>query len=103
MRLGTEGTLWVLLSLLLALFVPQISYVISPIGGLAAILMFVFPGRHNISTLIIMCCDSCLSSPSNELAALDSNTAVPPEHKTIVYCVCYVWLVIGARDIYIWD
>lgn len=43
-RLGVEGTLWLLLSLLLALFVPEISYVINPIGGLAAILMFVFPG-----------------------------------------------------------
>ena len=43
-RLGAEGTTWVLLSLLLALFVPEISTVINPIGGLAAILMFVFPG-----------------------------------------------------------
>ena len=43
-RLGSEGTVWVFFSLLLALFVPQISYVINPIGGLAAVLMFVFPG-----------------------------------------------------------
>ena len=44
LRLGVEGTCWLLFSLLLALFVPQISYVINPIGGLAALLMFVFPG-----------------------------------------------------------
>ena len=47
-RLGAEGTVWLLLSLLLALFVPQISLVINPIGGLAAILMFVFPGINQL-------------------------------------------------------
>ena len=46
-RLGVEGTAWLLLSLLLALFVPDISPIINPIGGLAAILMFVFPGNNS--------------------------------------------------------
>ena len=48
-RLGSEGTLWLLLSLLLAFFVPQISSVINPIGGLAALLMFFFPGKELFS------------------------------------------------------
>lgn len=44
--------MWLLLSLILALFVPQISYVINPIGGLAAILMFVFPGEYGYIFLV---------------------------------------------------
>jgi sodium-coupled neutral amino acid transporter 7/8 len=50
-RLGVEGTTWLVLSLLLALFVPEISLIINPIGGLAAILMFVFPGNNSIYNL----------------------------------------------------
>lgn len=36
---------WFLLTLLLALFIPDIGKVISVIGGLAACFIFVFPGR----------------------------------------------------------
>lgn len=48
-RLRVEGTVWFLLSLPLALFVPQISYVINPIGGLAAAFIFIFPGGLTVS------------------------------------------------------
>ena len=61
--MGMEGTLWLLLSLMLALFVPQISYIISPIGGLAAVLMFVFPGARVPIAVCQECCSltDCLS------------------------------------------
>lgn len=36
---------WFLLTLLLALFIPDIGKVISVIGGLAACFIFIFPGR----------------------------------------------------------
>ena len=63
LRMGMEGTLWLLLSLMLALFVPQISYIISPIGGLAAVLMFVFPGARVPIAVCQECCSltDCLS------------------------------------------
>ena len=47
-RLGqTLG--WFLLTLLLALFIPDIGKVISVIGGLAAGFIFIFPGRALLS------------------------------------------------------
>lgn len=42
---------WFLLTLLLALFIPDIGRVISVIGGLAACFIFVFPGREKASWL----------------------------------------------------
>lgn len=39
-----ETTTWFILSLLIAMFLPNIQVVISPIGGLAAVFIFVFPG-----------------------------------------------------------
>lgn len=39
-----ETTVWFSLSLILAIFLPNIHVVISPIGGLAAVFIFVFPG-----------------------------------------------------------
>lgn len=42
---------WFLLTLLLALFIPDIGRVISVIGGLAACFIFVFPGREKVSWL----------------------------------------------------
>ena len=39
-----EGVAWLLITLALAIFVPEISYVLDPIGGLAATFIFVFPG-----------------------------------------------------------
>ena len=38
-------TLWFLLSLLIALFIPNISIVIRYLGALAGTFMFIFPGR----------------------------------------------------------
>ncbi|PIK35314.1 putative sodium-coupled neutral amino acid transporter 7 [Apostichopus japonicus] len=43
-RRAIETTSWFVLSLLLAMFLPNIQVVISPIGGLAAVFIFVFPG-----------------------------------------------------------
>lgn len=43
-RLRVEGIVWVLLSLALALFVPEIHYVINPLGGLAGAFILIFPG-----------------------------------------------------------
>lgn len=43
---------WFLLTLLLALFIPDIGRVISVIGGLAACFIFVFPGREKVSWLV---------------------------------------------------
>lgn len=39
-----EGVVWLLITLALAIFVPEISYVLNPIGGLAGTFIFVFPG-----------------------------------------------------------
>lgn len=41
-----QTLVWFLLTLLLALFIPDIGKVISVIGGLAACFIFVFPGVH---------------------------------------------------------
>lgn len=43
-RLRVESVVWFFISLLLALFVPVISYIISLTGGLAASFIFLFPG-----------------------------------------------------------
>ena len=45
-RLRVEGTIWVLLSLVLAIFVPEILYIINPLGGLAAAFILIFPGSE---------------------------------------------------------
>lgn len=42
-----QTLVWFLLTLLLALFIPDIGKVISVIGGLAACFIFVFPGGHS--------------------------------------------------------
>ncbi len=39
-------TVWYLLSLLIALFVPNITFVIRYLGALAAAFMFIFPGKN---------------------------------------------------------
>ena len=41
-----QTLVWFLLTLLLALFIPDIGKVISVIGGLAAWFIFIFPGTH---------------------------------------------------------
>ncbi len=43
-RLRIESVSWFFISLVLAIFVPQISYIISLTGGLAASFIFLFPG-----------------------------------------------------------
>lgn len=40
-----EATIWCLLSILFAIFIPDIIKVIQPLGGLAAAFIFVFPGQ----------------------------------------------------------
>ena len=47
-RAWTESVVWMVLSVILALFVPQVKYVISPMGCLAAIFMLVFPGKPTV-------------------------------------------------------
>ena len=47
-RAWTESVVWMVLSVILALFVPQVKYVISPMGCLAAIFMLVFPGKQSL-------------------------------------------------------
>lgn len=41
-----QTLVWFLLTLLLALFIPDIGKVISVIGGLAACFIFIFPGTY---------------------------------------------------------
>jgi len=41
-----EATIWFFLSLLFAIFIPDIIKVIQPLGGLAATFIFIFPGKH---------------------------------------------------------
>ena len=38
--------IWFIITLLIALFIPDIGVIISLLGGLAAIFIFVFPGRQ---------------------------------------------------------
>ena len=38
------SNIWLIVSLGLALFVPQVKYIISPMGCLAGVFIFVFPG-----------------------------------------------------------
>ena len=42
----TTTVLWFISTLLIALFIPDIGVVISLLGGLAVIFIFVFPGQH---------------------------------------------------------
>lgn len=44
-RLRVEATVWFFLSLLCAIFIPDIIKVIQPLGGLAAAFIFIFPGE----------------------------------------------------------
>ena len=44
-RAWLEAVIWMALSILLALYVPQIKYVISPMGCLAGLFILVFPGE----------------------------------------------------------
>lgn len=50
-RLRVASVVWFFLSLLLSIFVPQISYIISLTGGLAATFIFVFPGMVLLSLI----------------------------------------------------
>ena len=49
-RLRVISVVWFFLSLTLALFIPQISYIIEFTGGLAATFIFIFPG-----TIVLSC------------------------------------------------
>jgi len=45
-------SIWYLLSLLIALFVPNITFVIRYLGALAAAFMFIFPGKKLILNVL---------------------------------------------------
>lgn len=47
LRFIIEANVWMFLSLALALFVPEIKDVISPLGSLAAVFIFVLPGKKH--------------------------------------------------------
>ena len=49
-----EGVAWLFITLALAIFVPEISYVLNPIGGLAATFIFVFPGQPAKKKLVLL-------------------------------------------------
>ena len=98
-RLGSEGTVWLLLSLLLALFVQNISSVINPIGGLAAILMFVFPG---ICMMLIFSYSFVYLLSSNELASPDTYQAESAP-VALVWCGHGLQLSTSSGIICVWD
>ena len=52
LRLIIEANVWMFLSLGLALFVPEINYVVSPLGSLAAVFIFVLPGKKMIIIVV---------------------------------------------------
>lgn len=52
LRFIIEANIWMFLSLGLALFVPQINYVVSPLGSLAAVFIFVLPGKKTILVVV---------------------------------------------------
>lgn len=66
-----QTLVWFLLTLLLALFIPDIGKVISVIGGLAACFIFIFPGAHprtsspHIRTSLTLAGDSKPAGESN--------------------------------------
>lgn len=45
--------LWIMATLLIAMFVPDISKVISVIGGISAFFIFIFPGNSGLYTHIL--------------------------------------------------
>lgn len=45
-RHRVEATVWFFLSVLSAIFIPDIVKVIQPLGGLAAAFIFIFPGKR---------------------------------------------------------
>ena len=47
-RLRIEATIWFFVSLLFAIFIPDVVKVIQPLGGLGAAFIFVFPGSHTL-------------------------------------------------------
>ena len=44
-------SIWYVLSLLIALFIPNITFVIRYLGALAAAFMFIFPGKNCLSMI----------------------------------------------------
>ena len=44
-------SIWYVLSLLIALFIPNITFVIRYLGALAAAFMFIFPGKNSLSMI----------------------------------------------------
>lgn len=50
--------LWITVTLLIAVFVPDISKVISVIGGISAFFIFIFPGNSLIDSYSVKCAAS---------------------------------------------
>jgi hypothetical protein len=50
-----QTLVWFAVTLVLALFIPDIGRVISLIGGLAACFIFVFPGTTSVSDSVCVC------------------------------------------------
>ena len=46
--------LWIALTLLIAMFVPDISKIISVIGGVSAAFIFIFPGKRSAAEQVIV-------------------------------------------------
>lgn len=86
--------MWVLLTLVLALFVPQISYVINPIGGLAAILMFVFPGLV-VNVCIYIFVSGCFVT-TLAMSWLHLTLVRRKRHGYIVSVLCGWLLILGT-------
>ena len=49
LRSRLEATIWFLLTLGLAMFIPDILVVMRPLGGLASMFMLTFPGKRLLS------------------------------------------------------
>ncbi|KAJ0056155.1 hypothetical protein NL108_003439, partial [Boleophthalmus pectinirostris] len=57
-----QTLVWFIITLVLALFIPDIGRVISLIGGLAACFIFVFPGEYYFCSFCHLCCFTSIQS-----------------------------------------
>ena len=54
LRRRLEAFIWFLLTLGLAIFIPDILVVMRPLGGLASLFMFTFPGKIIVTQLMVI-------------------------------------------------
>lgn len=64
--------LWITLTLLIAMFVPDISKVISVIGGISAFFIFIFPGDIVVKDIICILSDCVASLKPRDVFEQDS-------------------------------